>query len=204
MDKEKIFFFVISALYILYYVYSAVIQYKERNKVIIKAKYNKFTIVNMVLLILGFGFNTYVNMHGFCSTKSFRDEYSIGFYEIINDQRMESIVKKSGDYDDVFVKYQLMQIRMARESLLIYCSLILFCLILLSVERDRFEHGGIRILSNLTPWEQYESYQWEENEIKFLYKQGSRTDIYEVKADEKSILDNYLKEKIYVTENKEV
>ncbi|WFD11479.1 hypothetical protein [Tepidibacter hydrothermalis] len=204
MDKENIFFFVISVLYILYYVYSAVVQYRERNKVIIKAEYNKFTIVNIVLLILGFGFSTYVNMHGYCSTKSFREEHSIGFYEIINDQRMESIVKKSGEYDDVFAKYRLMQIRMARESVLIYSSLILFCLILLSVERVRFEQGGIRTLSKLTLWGKYESYEWEENEIKFLHKKGSRTNTYEIKDDEKDILDNYLKKNVYVTENKDI
>ncbi|MEJ8553139.1 hypothetical protein [Tepidibacter sp. Z1-5] len=204
MDKENVFFFVIGILYILYAVYIVIVQYRERNKVIIKAKYKKSTIVKMVFFILVFSFNTYVYMDGFCSTKSFRDEHSIGFYEMISDQRMESIVKKSGDYDDVFVKYRLMQIRMGRESMLIYFIFILFCLIVLSVGRDRFEYGGIRILNKLTPWGKYEKYEWEENEIKFLYNKGSRMDIYEVKADEKSILDNYLKENVYVNENKEV
>lgn len=204
MDIENVFFFVISASYILYAVYIVIVQYRQRNKVIIKAKYKNSTIVTMVLFILIFSFNTYLYMYGFYSTKSFRDEHSIGFYEIINDQKMESIVKKSGEYDDVFVKYDLMQIRMARESILIYCSLILVCLIVLSVARVRFEHSGIRILNKLTPWEKYERYVWEEDEIKFLYNKGSRIDIYEVKADEKSILDNYLKEHIYVTENRDL
>lgn len=202
MDKENIFFFAISVLYILYSVYIVIVRYRERNKVIIKAKYKKSTILTIVLLILSFSFNTYVNIHSFCSTKSFRDEYSIGFYEIINDQRMESIVKKSGDYDDL--KYELTRIRMARDFVLLYSSLILVCLIVLSVGRVRFEHSGIRILNKLIPWRKYERYEWEENEIKFLYNKGSRMDIYEVKAYEKSILDNYLKENIYVTENKEL
>lgn len=201
MDKENIFFFAISVLYILYSVYIVIVRYRERNKVIIKAKYKKSTILTIVLLILAFSFNIYVNMDGPCSTKSFRDEYSIGSYEIINDQRMESIVRKSGDDD---VKDELRKIRMARDLVLLYSSLILVCLIILSVGRVRFEHSGIRILNKLTPWGKYERYEWDENEIKFLYNKGSRTDIYEVKADEKSILHNYLKEKIYVTENKEL
>lgn len=181
-------------LMLLVSIYTLVIRYKTKYKVIVKAKLNKGFILLSIIMISHAGILLYASIEEFYNTQSFREDYSIGFYELINDQEIETIID---DLDDNYKKVGELALRKIRKfkSLSLYVLMVvLLYLTWIEIGKVRFENDGIRILNTLKLWEEYKSYSWMKNKISLLQVKDNRIITFKINRKQKSILDTYLEE----------
>ena len=179
---------------LLFLAYVLIIQYKNREKVITKAKFHRGGIAVLIFGLLPMSLMLYSCVDEFQSTKYFRQEYSIGMYELINDKEIESIVDDlEGEYKEIG-QWSLKKIRGCKLMLMYNILMASSYLIIFSVGRARFEIDGIRSLNNLGKWKEYKEYSFKGNEIRLLYTKNNRIIKFKINENEKKILDDYLKE----------
>jgi len=193
---------IILFIILLFGIYIFITQHKTKDQVIIKARLNKAVIVLVVFFIIPISMLSYACIEEFHNTKYFREEYSVGFHEVINDKEIEVMVNSiEGDYKELG-EWALKTIRGCKELLAYVLMMICIYCIIIQVGKVRFEREGIRVLNNFNQWEEYKSYLWRENEISFLQIKDNRVVKFRVNNNGKDILDTYLKENTNVKENR--
>lgn len=142
---------------------------KHNDELVVKSKFisknimrdkkiKNLLIVSLIVFVVSYCFLTYAIFEEFIGTKSFRDEYGINIFDIVNQSKLEEI-KLNLDGDDLeWGNWAIGTLERNKKIFSFLVLLTLTCIFQFENSKIRLEKNGVRNLKGFKTWSHFKLY----------------------------------------------